>query len=520
SMGTFHGLLQHLESQPDVTSCNSITTLFCFISITSRLKEDIILVQLAQASISEPPPVLSPAFNTFLATACSISPVQANDVWMLLQDVIWHGAIDKDLSSVWVTDAPRRGFGTFTHSEYLLYPPTQYCTQPDCPPMTLKKAEQQNVVLFILAHGPCAAQSVHLYCTDCQIDYRHNYTMSGGIRTYYDKQPETIQVTDHVFMEKDVVELFKMAMDVSWTSATNCAQLYNMCLSQGKCAPDGYLVKFEITGDHVWNAFVITTLLEDRKRHMCSLTVPQTGNQWDWFTQVMIDRNHRIQLYGFEDVHRHYCNRCTRMYANDQGVTTHKVSVVVVDGVTVGHPCCAVHNCHTPLSNNHHQFCPAHSSYDGTCSIIGCNLPVVPGHCTCSMPDHKNVEGTYELHGQSRFQLQERLACARVAHSNNTISQDVEISMLHLPDAEEEYELNETGTLALPVVDGGDLTPAVNIGHGQSTRTHNEQLMVAPCGMIIACRLSLGQREWRVLWYVEAIVSLGLILKIILLLPF
>lgn len=137
------------------------------------------------------------------------------------------------------------------------------------------------------------------------------------------------------------------------------------------------------------------------------------------------------------------------------------------------------------------------------CSIIGCNLPVVPGRCTCSTPDHKHVEGTYELHGQSRFQLQERLAHARVAHPNDTISQDVEISTLHLPDAEEEYELNEMGTLALPVVDDGDLTPAVNVGHGQPTRrrlkamfgcrrTHNEQLMVAPCGMIIARQTFFG----------------------------
>ncbi|KAG2037617.1 hypothetical protein BDR03DRAFT_1050033 [Suillus americanus] len=317
--------------------------------------------------------------------------------------------------------------------------------------MTLKKAEQRNVVLFTLAHGPCAARSVHLYCADCQIDYHHNYTVSGGIRTYYDEQPKTIQVMDHVFMEKDVVELFKMAMDVSWTSATNCARLYNMCLSQGKCAPDSYLVKFEITGDHVWDAFVITTLLEDCKRCMCSLTVPQTGNQQDQFMQAMIDRNRCIQLYGFEDVRQHYCNRCTRMYANDQGVTTHKVSVVVVDGVTVGHPCCVVRNCHTPLSNNHHRFCPAHSSYNGMCSIIGCNLPVVPGRRTCLTPDHKHVEGTDELCGQSRFQLQEHFAHARVAHPNDTISQDVEISTPHPPDAEEEYKLNEMGTLALPL---------------------------------------------------------------------
>jgi hypothetical protein len=109
------------------------------------------------------------------------------------------------------------------------------------------------------------------------------------------------------------------------------------------------------------------------------------------------------------------------------------------------------------------------------------------------------------LRGQSRFQLQDRLAHARVAHPNDAISQDVEISTLHPPDAEEEYELNETGTLALPVtvVDGGDPTPAVNVGHGQPTRrrlkamfghrrTHNEQLMVAPYGMIIACQTFFG----------------------------
>jgi hypothetical protein len=35
----------------------------------------------------------------------------------------------------------------------------------------------------------------------------------------------------------------------------------------------------------------------------------------------MIDRNHCIQLYGYEDVCCHCCNWCTCMYANDQGVS-------------------------------------------------------------------------------------------------------------------------------------------------------------------------------------------------------
>jgi len=94
-----------------------------------------------------------------------------------------------------------------------------------------------------------------------------------------------------------------------------------MCLSQGKQTPEGYHIKFEITGDHVWDAFVITVLLKDSKHRMHSLTVPQTGDQRDRFTKAMMDRNRCIRLYGYEDVRRHHCNRCTRMYANDQGVS-------------------------------------------------------------------------------------------------------------------------------------------------------------------------------------------------------
>jgi hypothetical protein len=51
-----------------------------------------------------------------------------------------------------------------------------------------------------------------------------------------------------------------------------------------------------------------------------------------------------------------------------------KVWVVVTDGVTVGHPCCAIHNCFTALGNNRHQYCPEHAPlYDHKCAIIGCS---------------------------------------------------------------------------------------------------------------------------------------------------
>ncbi|KAG1888085.1 hypothetical protein F4604DRAFT_1570170, partial [Suillus subluteus] len=264
---------------------------------------------------------------------------------------------------------------------------------------------------------------------------------------------------------------------------------------------------------HVWDTFVITALHKDSKHRMHSLTVPQTGDQWDRFMKAMMDRNRCIRLYGYEDVRRHYCNWCTHMYANDQGVSGYcTVSVVVVDGVTVSDPCCSVCNCHIPLSNNHHRFCPTHLSNDGNCSIMGCDLPVISGHRTCLTPAHQHVEKTYQLHGQSRFQLQEYLACSRVAHLNDAVGQDIDISTLHPSEVEEgtismfldilwlknQDNMVTLCTLALPVIDSSSDPTSEQPTRRRlkamfgCQRMHNEQLMVAPCGMIIARQTFFG----------------------------
>ncbi|KAG1895228.1 uncharacterized protein F5891DRAFT_1194443 [Suillus fuscotomentosus] len=89
----------------------SLTALSRLINLATSLKDDVILIsQPAEAQTSSPSPVLSHVFNTFFAAACySISPAQANDAWTLLRHVIWHGAIDMDVSSIWEHDAQRRG---------------------------------------------------------------------------------------------------------------------------------------------------------------------------------------------------------------------------------------------------------------------------------------------------------------------------------------------------------------------------------------------------------------------------
>ncbi|KAG2095660.1 uncharacterized protein F5147DRAFT_584431 [Suillus discolor] len=285
-MSSFQLLIQQLEYSPDAITSNSLSSLFRFITIGTTLKNDIILAEPSSAPINDPPSVLPPAIARFLGAGCAISPAQVSDAWTLLKDIIWTVLHRYLPLLLLIPNEP------VPEAEHLLYPPSSYCLQPNCScrakGMMLNKAKQHYVILFTLASGPCTAKSVYLYCESCKIDYHYNYSVSEGERTYYENQPANIQVAEHVYMAKEVIELFKTAMDLAWTSATNCARLYNICLSHGKQAPASYGVKFEVYVDHVWDGYVISSLLEDCKNRKSSLTIPHTGEQRDRFTAAMI----------------------------------------------------------------------------------------------------------------------------------------------------------------------------------------------------------------------------------------
>jgi hypothetical protein len=162
------------------------------------------------------------------------------------------------------------------------------------------------------------------------------------------------------------------------------------------------------------------------------------------------------------------------------------VYVVVIDGVTVGHPCCAIHNCHISLANNRHQFCPKDAPlHDSVCSIVGCDDPVLPGRLVCANTEHREVERLHQDRGQARFQLQARLQRANAAHPENAIAEERDLAELVDVDAlEEEFEVTEQQE---GVQGGSRPQPRKKIrAQFGRKRTHNEQIIVAPCGMIIA----------------------------------
>jgi hypothetical protein len=184
------------------------------------------------------------------------------------------------------------------------------------------------------------------------------------------------------------------------------------------------------------------------------------GEQVNRFTEAIKARNACIKLYGQEEV-IHRCKKCTRIYKGEDGQriyaiyyvcgtktdiylkATKSVWVAVMDGVTLGHPCCAFHNCKVPLTTSRDRYCVIHCGLSNICSIKGCSEPILKGKKTCSNLSHQEVERVYILRGESRVQLQEKLKRQHVSHPNDGIAEDVDLRALIDDEEEEEFEVDE-----------------------------------------------------------------------------
>ena len=101
-------------------------------------------------------------------------------------------------------------------------------------------------------------------------------------------------------------------------SFTNCARTYDVALSGRDGLPTDWTFKAALKGDHVQDAFIIVSLLEDHHERNTTLIVPHSGEQAKRFTEAIKARNARIKLYGQEEV-IHRCKKCTRIYNGEDG---------------------------------------------------------------------------------------------------------------------------------------------------------------------------------------------------------
>ena len=100
-------------------------------------------------------------------------------------------------------------------------------------------------------------------------------------------------------------------------SASNVAKLYDMALAGDYLQTSNWPLGTKLTMYHIWDAFIISTLLKDHERQDTVLQVPHTGDQKDQFKDVMEECNNRFVLYGQPDAMRHVCNKCMYVFFMD-----------------------------------------------------------------------------------------------------------------------------------------------------------------------------------------------------------
>ncbi|KAJ7446362.1 hypothetical protein FB451DRAFT_1188796 [Mycena latifolia] len=308
-----------LQNDP-VLKTLSLNQILQFLRLSVHLKNDILLCQPSTVSTECAPENLPPSIASFLSDATHIPLADMDTCWDALKDDVWDypsEALNQEDEQAFIDYGWARRLSSST-----LYPPNKHCTNPSCTATRpLKKAEQQQVIIYTLGKGVCPSWEVHLSCEDCLTNYHHNYSVRGGIRTYYGGVPDQIKVGDHQYVERKLAAMWISMMLLAWVSATNCARSYDMSLSEkqsGNIAAGGWQFGTLLTTDHVRDAFVILTLLDLHKRNHTQLEVPNTGNQKDRFTAAMEERNLYVVQHG-QDEAGHFCNKCMRTWVDADG---------------------------------------------------------------------------------------------------------------------------------------------------------------------------------------------------------
>jgi len=83
-------------------------------------------------------------------------------------------------------------------------------------------------------------------------------------------------------------------------------------------AGDRWQFGMKLTTDHVWDAFVIWSLLRQHEKKDKIIVAPHHGDQKDRFRALMEERNKEVIECGQEEI-SHYCDKCMRVWTDEKG---------------------------------------------------------------------------------------------------------------------------------------------------------------------------------------------------------
>jgi len=196
----------------------------------------------------------------------------------------------------------------------------------------------------------------------------------------------------------------------------------------------------------------------------------------------------------------------------------------VSDGITLGHACCAVFRCTLPLLNNQDRFCHQHKDFHKLCAVINCQQPAVADKKACALLEHQEMERMHSERGKAAFTLTQRLQRHRINHPNDAlgtieepadnmeediewfeVNQDSEVSLLSAPNPGSVGVGDDTSDILDPCDSKSPTGNRKLKAFFGRRRTHNEQTLVRPCGVIHAQATFFGAEAVS-----NVLVSLGL----------
>ncbi|KAF8579587.1 hypothetical protein K439DRAFT_1359290 [Ramaria rubella] len=230
--------------------------------------------------------------------------------------------------------------------------------------------------------------------------------------------------------------------------------------------------------------FFLYSLLLHTAKHNEILVLPHDASSHRlWLEDAMA--RHNAAMEGWEqESYTHTCDLCRLIYKNDEGDLV-KLQGAVSDRNTIGHPCCAIHDCKVPLSKvGRDIYCPAHLGYEAKCAVTTCESAHGEGFLTCPQLNHRSLEVAYHKKGVAFFQMRDKIKKRAEGSASDPGSIDGgspnEVIIVERDDAGD----------SVPVFLGCDeKSPAGNRRlRAQFSRrwTHNEQLMIRPCRVIIS----------------------------------
>ncbi|KAH9817679.1 hypothetical protein DFH28DRAFT_962667 [Melampsora americana] len=364
--------------------------------------------------------------------------------------------------------------------------------------------------------GAHAIDTVVLSCSNpsCGTAYRPSYYTRDGLRYYYTKDmgrdTDFIHIHCHYYMTRQLSFQFRVLQMLAHVSHFNLVNWFNTVYVE-----DTAVVSFTdiksitpmMSEEVCRDGLILHSLMKHADRRGSQLVVSSSGLDHIRFDSAIETHLDQLLLEGsrYRD---HYCSSCVQIVQDgvdsEDGQQHYRlIRAVVTDGLTIGHWRCSATTqqlqrlaaisgqpppegpCTQRLENINDRFCPDHfESLGGQCKAQPCHEKARPNLDTCANPDHILAWKNFTNRIKGNFSLTAILnRPGSKLHSDPTVhlnANTAEFSDLEsLRHADESQRAHESAR------DGGESQAAGKYSLSRM-RTHNDQTIVATCGIVLA----------------------------------